>query len=84
MLLLSPKLKERLMTGDRVMGVGRLPEYKDRENLPYINALCKEVYDDIPRHPLVSHTVSLRMMSLETILFLREHGGSIVNSLILD
>lgn len=29
---------------DRVVGPDRLPSFKDRENLPYINALCKEIF----------------------------------------
>ena len=29
---------------DRVIGNDRLPSFEDRENLPYINALCKEVF----------------------------------------
>jgi len=28
---------------DKMIGFNRLPEYEDREKLPYINALCKEV-----------------------------------------
>ena len=28
---------------DKVVGFDRLPEYEDKENLPYINALWKEV-----------------------------------------
>ena len=28
---------------DRVIGRERLPEFEDRESLPYINALLKEV-----------------------------------------
>ena len=29
---------------DRVIGKDRLPTFEDRENLPYVNALCKEVF----------------------------------------
>ena len=29
---------------DRVIGNDRLPSFKDRDNLPYIDALCKEVF----------------------------------------
>jgi len=28
---------------DAVVGTDRLPSFNDRENLPYINALCKEL-----------------------------------------
>lgn len=28
---------------DRVVGSNRLPSYEDRENLPYVDAICKEV-----------------------------------------
>ena len=28
---------------DRVVGVDRLPTFEDRENLPYIQALCEEI-----------------------------------------
>ena len=43
---------------DEVVGSCRLPEYEDRENLPYINALCKEVLRWHPVLPLgISHSV---------------------------
>jgi len=28
---------------DAIVGTDRLPSFNDRENLPYINALCKEL-----------------------------------------
>jgi cytochrome P450 len=37
---------------DEVVGLSRLPEYTDRENLAYINALCKEVLRWHPAVPL--------------------------------
>jgi cytochrome P450 len=44
---------------DEVVGLSRLPEYEDRENLPYINALCKEIVRWHPVFPLgVAHRVS--------------------------
>ncbi|KAF8518587.1 cytochrome P450 [Gautieria morchelliformis] len=44
---------------DEVVGLSRLPEYEDRENLPYINALCKEVIRWHPVLPLgVGHYVT--------------------------
>lgn len=35
---------------DRVVGTSRLPTYEDRQNLPYIDALMKEV---LRWHPIV-------------------------------
>ena len=29
---------------DRVIGEDRLPGFEDRKNLPYVNALCKEIH----------------------------------------
>ncbi|KAF8525402.1 cytochrome P450, partial [Gautieria morchelliformis] len=44
---------------DEVVGLSRLPEYEDGENLPYINALCKEVLRWHPVTPLgVAHRVT--------------------------
>ena len=44
---------------DKVVGLNRLPEYDDKENLPYINALCKEVLRWHPIAPLgVAHAVT--------------------------
>lgn len=43
---------------DEVVGPTRLPEFGDRENLPYINALCKEIMRWHPILPLgVAHRV---------------------------
>ena len=44
---------------DRVVGRDRLPELADRENLPYISALIKELLRSvIPRHlPAASLTI---------------------------
>ena len=44
---------------DKVVGSNRLPEYEDRENLPYVNALCKEVFRWHPIIPLgIPHRVT--------------------------
>jgi cytochrome P450 len=44
---------------DEVVGSTRLPEFEDRENLPYINALCKEIIRWHPIIPLgVAHCVT--------------------------
>ncbi|KAI0364043.1 cytochrome P450 [Pilatotrama ljubarskyi] len=37
---------------DRVVGKGRLPDYGDRDSLPYLNALLEEVYRWSPVLPL--------------------------------
>jgi hypothetical protein len=37
---------------DKVIGRGRLPDFSDRENLPYMNALYKEVLRVHPALPL--------------------------------
>jgi cytochrome P450 len=44
---------------DEVVGLDRLPEFSDRENLPYINALCKEASRWSPVLPLgIPHRVT--------------------------
>jgi len=44
---------------DRVVGPHRLPEFGDRENLPYIELICKEVYRWQPVVPMgVAHAVT--------------------------
>jgi cytochrome P450 len=44
---------------DEVVGLIRLPEYSDRKNLPYVNALCKEILRWHPVVPLgVPHRVT--------------------------
>lgn len=37
---------------DKVVGNERLPSLADREHLPYVNALCSEVFRWIPIGPL--------------------------------
>ncbi|KAI0782080.1 cytochrome P450 monooxygenase [Abortiporus biennis] len=37
---------------DRVVGLDRLPEYEDRESLPYLNCVLKELYRWHPPFPL--------------------------------
>lgn len=39
----------------RVIGSGRLPTFQDRDRLPYIEALVKEVYRWNPVAPLGSY-----------------------------
>ncbi|KAF8509756.1 cytochrome P450 [Hysterangium stoloniferum] len=43
---------------DRVIGAHRLPEFGDRENLPYIGLIVKEVYRWQPVVPMVPHFVT--------------------------
>lgn len=44
---------------DRVIGPNRLPTLADREDLPYVDALVKEVYRFNPVAPLGSFSLSL-------------------------
>lgn len=44
---------------DRVVGPYRLPEFGDREHLPYVELICKEVHRWQPVVPMgVAHAVS--------------------------
>jgi cytochrome P450 len=41
---------------DAVVGPNRLPTFEDRDSLPYIEAICKELYRWLPIVPLgMSH-----------------------------
>jgi len=44
---------------DRVVGRGRLPDFEDKESLPYINALYKEVLRIHPIAPLIPRSVTI-------------------------
>ncbi|KAF8513234.1 cytochrome P450 [Gautieria morchelliformis] len=59
-MLLFPEAQKKAQEElDEVVGLGRLPEYEDRESLPYINALCKEVLRWHPVTPFgVPHRVT--------------------------
>jgi len=49
----NPKvLKKAQDELDRVVGKDRLPDFSDRENLPYINAIIKEVLRWAPPLPI--------------------------------
>lgn len=37
---------------DTVIGTDRLPDFNDRDSLPYINALCSEIIRWLPATPL--------------------------------
>ena len=43
---------------DKVVGFNRLPGYEDRDNLHYINALCKEV---LRWHPIAPFSIPHRL-----------------------
>ncbi|KAF8507777.1 cytochrome P450 [Gautieria morchelliformis] len=50
-MVLSPEVQKKAQAElDAVVGPSRLPEFGDRDNLPYINALCKEI---LRWHPLL-------------------------------
>ena len=59
-MVLNPDVQKRAQEEiDRVVGTSRLPEMADRDNLPYINAVVKEVLRWHPVTPLgVSHASS--------------------------
>ena len=40
---------------DAVVGFDKLPDFSERERLPYINALCLEVFRWLPVTPLGKH-----------------------------
>jgi len=43
-MVLNPKVMRKTQEElDRVVGKGHLPDFSDRDNLPYIDALVKEV-----------------------------------------
>ena len=45
---------------DRVVGPGRLPTFEDRENLPYVNAMIKEILRWHPILPMGAAHTSIR------------------------
>jgi len=56
-MVLYPKvLKKAQAELDRVVGHGRLPDYSDREDLPYIEAIMKEVLRWNPPLPIAIPT----------------------------
>ncbi|KAE8361460.1 cytochrome P450 [Aspergillus caelatus] len=59
-MVLNPDVQKRAQEEiDRVVGTSRLPDLSDRDNLPYINAVVKEVLRWHPVTPLgVSHASS--------------------------
>ncbi|KAJ4190449.1 hypothetical protein NW767_011271 [Fusarium falciforme] len=52
-MLLFPDVQQKAQEElDRVVGSDRLPEFEDRENLPYVNALIKETLRWLPVVPV--------------------------------
>jgi cytochrome P450 len=52
-MLAHPKVQEKAQEElDLVVGRHRLPDFSDRESLPYINAILKEVLRWYPNTPL--------------------------------
>jgi cytochrome P450 len=49
---------------DAVVGSGRLVSFEDRNNLPYVEALCREV---LRWHPLLTTTVLHRLMQDDVV-----------------
>ena len=44
-MLLYPDVQKKAQAElDQVLGPDRLPEFADRKNLPYINAICHEIH----------------------------------------
>lgn len=63
-MILHPELQHKAQEElDRVVGRDRLPTFADRESLPYIEALIREVYRVYPVAPLGERPgMSLSMM----------------------
>ncbi|KAK6991801.1 cytochrome P450 [Favolaschia claudopus] len=57
MMVMHPDVQERAASEiERVVGKNRLPEFTDRETLPFTDALIKEVYRFHPVAPLIIHS----------------------------
>jgi cytochrome P450 len=75
-MVLYPEVQQKAQAEiDSVIGMERLPVYEDRESLPYINALCWEVFR---WHPVVPLGVSHRVMQDDVYGDYFIPGGSIV------
>lgn len=51
-------LKKAQEEVDRVVGNERLPDFNDRESLPYINALLEEVYRWVATSSITDHVTN--------------------------
>lgn len=75
-MVLYPEVQRKAQAElDAVVGIGRLPSFGDREDLPYLDALCKEVYR---WHPIVPFGVAHKVMQDDVYGDLFIPGGSIV------
>ncbi|KAF7374692.1 Ent-kaurene oxidase [Mycena sanguinolenta] len=59
-MILYPRCQELAQAEiDRVIGLGRLPSFEDRSQLPYVSAICREILRWHPPVPLgVAHAIS--------------------------
>jgi cytochrome P450 len=60
---------------DSVTGMNRMPDFEDRESLPYVNALCNEV---LRWHPVTPLAIAHRVMQDDVYGNYFIPGGSIV------
>ncbi|KAG6271198.1 hypothetical protein E4U47_003144 [Claviceps purpurea] len=64
-LILYPEVQRRAQQEiDEVVGDDRLPEFQDRDHLPYINALVKETYRWMPVVPIGTTHVTEEEMAI--------------------
>ena len=57
-MVLNPVVQQRAQAEiDRVVGRDRLPDWNDRESLPYVGAVCREVLRWRPIIPLGLHMI---------------------------
>jgi len=56
LMVIHPEVQDKLQAElDAVVGRSRVPDFSDRELLPYVNAVCKEVLRWHPINPLGTH-----------------------------
>ena len=57
-MVLNPAVQQKAQAEiDRVVGSDRLPDWSDRESLPYVGAVCREVLRWRPIVPLGLHMI---------------------------
>lgn len=54
---------------DKVVGPNRLPTFSDREALPYLDALCKELFRYLPIVPLGTGNSRSCLSVCEVLIF---------------
>ena len=75
-MILHPEIQAKIQAElDSVVGRSRLPDFSDRENLPYVNAVYKEL---IRWHPLVPLGVPHRAIMEDEYKGMRIPEGSIM------